>query len=66
MVRFIILRHEQDHNSGCDNRDYYTLDIAVPELESALSRGGKGPAGFERHTLIGLEVLPQPPQQEEG
>ena len=57
MLRFILERHEQNHNFGIDYRDYYTLDIDIPELETALKRGGSGEMGFESHRLIGIEVV---------
>jgi len=58
MLRFILERHEQDHNAGLDRRDYYTIDIDLPEIEAALQRGGRGEMGFELHRLVGVEVLP--------
>ena len=58
MLRIIIERHEQDNNSGVDRKDYYTLDLDIPELEAALTRGGHGEMGFETHRLIGVEVRP--------
>lgn len=57
MLRFVIKQHDQDHNQGTDHRDYYTIDADVPELEAALRRGGTGPMGFERHELLGVELL---------
>ena len=57
MLRFIIERHEQNNNQCTDWKDCYTVDIDVPELEKALTRGGYGEMGFESHNLLGVEVL---------
>lgn len=57
MIRFIIKRHTVDLNEGSNNEDYYTIDADVPELEACLRRGGSGEMGFERHRLIGCEVI---------
>lgn len=66
MIRFIIKRHTVDLNEGSNNEDYYTIDADVPELEACLRRGGSGEMGFERHRLIGCEVIePRPERQEE-
>ena len=57
MLRFIMRSHRHAANWGTDCVQYYTLDIDVPELEAALSRGGYGETGFERHDLIGVEIM---------
>lgn len=58
MLRFIVERHEMHYGPGIDRRDYFTLDIDLPELEGMLVRGGSGEGGFESWRLIGVEVLP--------
>lgn len=57
MIRFIVERHEQDHYAGIDDKDFYTLDIDVPNLEKMLRQGGRGEGGFEKWKLIGVELL---------
>ena len=58
MIRFVIEVHEMQYGPGIDCRDYVTLDVDLPELESMLKRGGKGEGGFESWRLLGAEVLP--------
>ncbi|WP_312911027.1 hypothetical protein [Stutzerimonas nitrititolerans] len=64
MIRFIVQRHEQDHNSGLERRDFVTLDASVPELERLLCRGGRGEMGFEHWQLLGVELLEPDPVPE--
>lgn len=64
MIRFIVQRHEQDHNSGLERRDFVTLDASVPELERLLLRGGRGEMGFEHWQLLGAELLDPDPVPE--
>lgn len=56
MLRFIIERHEMVYDAGLDRRDFYTIDLEIPELEAAIKRGGQGPGGFESHRLLGAEL----------
>lgn len=59
MLRFIIQNQFQDQNVDADCWvAHYTLDADVPELEAALTRGGYSETGFDRHRLLGVEVLP--------
>lgn len=62
MIRFIVQRHEQDHNSGLERRDFVTLDASVPELERLLRKGGRGEMGFEHYKLLGAELLEPAPE----
>lgn len=57
MIRFIVQRHEQDHNSGLERHDFVTVDVSVPELERLLRQGGRGEMGFENWQLLGAELL---------
>lgn len=57
MIRFIVQRHEQDHNCGLERRDFVTIDASVPELERLLRKGGRGEMGFESYQLLGAELL---------
>ena len=61
-LRFIIKRRQL---SECmDRDDLYTIDADVPELERALRSGGYGPGGCDSHTLLGVEILPEPVAQD--
>ncbi len=62
MIRFIVQRHEQDHNSGLERRDFVTIDASVPELEQLLRKGGRGEMGFEHYQLLGAELLEPAPE----
>lgn len=57
MLRFILTRRQQDHGFGTEFKYYFTLDIDVPELEEALTRGGSDETRYDESTLIGVEVL---------
>ena len=57
MIRFIVQNQHYDGNLGGGWIDYYTMDLEVPELEEALTRGGHGEMGFDRHILVGVEIL---------
>ena len=57
MIRFIIQIHERDENSGLEYKDFRTLDMELPELQSLLLRGGPGERGFELWSLLGVEII---------
>ncbi len=56
MVRFIIKHRFHDAYGGGSGESFHTLQLAVPELEAALKRGGHGPSGFDYYDLIGVEI----------
>jgi hypothetical protein len=58
MLRFIFKQTNCDDNRADKYEAHYTIDIDSPVLQAALTSGGNGPMGFERHELIGVEVLP--------
>lgn len=60
MLRFIVQRHEVDCGPCFERRDFFTLDIEVPQLEAMLRRGGKGEMGFDSWTLQGVEIMEVP------
>lgn len=60
MIRLIVQRHEMNCNTGEDRRDFFTLDVDLPDLEAMLTSGGRGEMGFESWQLLGAEVLRQP------
>lgn len=55
MIRFIIKRVVAGEGEP-PFTSYETFDVAVPELEQALRRGGHG-AGYDYSELVGAEVL---------
>jgi hypothetical protein len=57
MLIFIIKRSELHPHTHELFEDVYTIDADVPELELALQRGGFGEDGYERHTLLGAQIL---------
>jgi hypothetical protein len=60
MIRAIIERHAYDFNSGLEERDYTTIDVNIPEIETLLRKGGKGEIGFEKWRFIGVEIIDHP------
>jgi hypothetical protein len=67
VIRFIIRRREHDFNIDLKTERFYTIDADVPELESALQRGGFGEMGYESHDFVGVEVIDRARQSgEEG
>lgn len=60
MIRFIVLRHTVDLNSGEDRKDYETREFYLPELERLLESGGRGEMGFESVQLLGAEIVYDP------
>ena len=65
MIRLILRRDDANFNVGTQTpytiyQTPYTIDVECPELETALQRGGFGEEGFERHTLIGVELIKPP------
>lgn len=66
MLRFILQRKVFDRYSEADETVFETLDIDVPALQSALTRGGLGEMGHDITKLVGVEVLPAAEQKKEG
>lgn len=56
MLRFILKRSDCHSFTHELFETHYTIDVDVPEIESALSRGGQGD-GYEIHQLIGVEII---------
>lgn len=46
MLRFILKHSERDEHINFESEDYFTIDLDIPQLESILKDGGKGPAGY--------------------
>lgn len=61
MIRFIVKRRSYDAHIDLREEALYTIDCDVPDLESALSNGGFGNAGYTIHELVGAELKPTPP-----
>ena len=45
--------------SGVEGQEFYTIDQDVKELENCLTKGGHGVEEYERHELVGVEVIPE-------
>lgn len=56
MLRFIV-RADVKHGSGYVGSSYKTIDLAVPELERELTRGGFDEDRYDLATLVGVEIL---------
>lgn len=56
MVRFI-LKCKFMNCSGCEGEYMYTIDGDIVKLEKSLTSGGYGNGGYERHELVGVEVI---------
>lgn len=56
-LRFILKRNIKDQYNGCEHEHLQTLDLEVPELEEALSGGGRGENGYDITSLLGVEIL---------
>ena len=58
MIRFIIKKSFK-FDSGYEGQEFYTIDQDVVELERCLTRGGYSESTYERHELMGIEVIEQ-------
>lgn len=59
MLRFIVKNVTKDHQ--CEPREsFQTIDVVVPELEQAMMEY-QGYDAYSFNTLVGVEVLPDPP-----
>ena len=56
MIRFIIKKSFK-FDSGYKGQEFYTIDQDVVELERCLMRGGYSESTYERHELMGIEVI---------
>lgn len=56
MLRFILKREVKDGFNGLVSEGYQTLDLNVPELETALQQGGFSETAYDQTTLIGVEI----------
>jgi len=56
MIRFIVAERGFDAVTGLSTLDMRTFDFDVPALEKILRGGGRGPGGYQRFDLIGVEV----------
>jgi hypothetical protein len=63
MIRFVVKVKWKCQYSGADGEEIRTFDIDVPELQKALTVGGFSEGGFELAQLLGVEILPPPPEQ---
>jgi len=58
MLRFLMKHTFKDKYNGCEGVDYYTIDgDALDEVEARLTSGGRDEDSYDRHDLIGVEVI---------
>ena len=57
MLRFLLKRDIFHEMNQYRDTTYTTIDADVPELENRLTSGGCGESGFDKITLINVEVL---------
>lgn len=64
MIR-LIFRQEQLHESNqLRTLEYFTADVALPEIEAILKHGGRSESGYDIITLIGCELDPTESKKE--
>lgn len=64
MLRFIVRRSFRDLHCGVETETFHTIDAECPALEAVLSQGGYGEAGYDHHSLIGVEIMPSKPGEQ--
>lgn len=64
MLRFILKMSYKDPSTGHEGGNSYTIDGDVKELEKCLRRGGFSENGYEKHELIGVELLDDVPEKQ--
>ena len=55
MLRFILKKEVCDESGIVTSFD--TIEVYLPVIENCLRSGGSGPGGFDRTTLIGVEII---------
>jgi len=58
MLRAIMKRDSRDAISGQESHDHYTYDFHNEMLERLLRSGGFGNGGYDQHSLVAVETLP--------
>ena len=66
MLRAIIRRDFKDPISGQAGSDHYTMDFQNEALENCLRSGGFGNGGYDQHSLVAVETLPDGVSVEES
>ena len=56
MVRFILKRKYRDEHNGMESSHHETILCNVPELESAMARGGHSESGYDVTEFIGMSI----------
>jgi hypothetical protein len=57
MLRYLMKHTFRDKYSGCEGVDFYTIDGDADQVEHSLKSGGRDEGSYERHELIGVEIL---------
>lgn len=57
MLRFILKTSFRNGLNGQEGESFETLDIDVPQLQAALSKGGFSEDSYEATQLVGVEML---------
>ena len=62
MIRFILKRKYRDEHSGMQSFHYETILCDVPELQSAMCRGGSSENGYDITEFVGISIENAPSQ----
>lgn len=65
-LRAIIKHSFRDSHNGMEGDSFYTVDFECPQLEADLRKGGYSERGYERHEIVGVELLTVPATSEGG
>lgn len=57
MLRYLMKHTFRDKYNNCEGTEYYTIDGDAKLVEERLISGGRDEASYERHELIGVEVI---------
>jgi hypothetical protein len=66
MVRFILKRKYLDGESGMRSEHYETILCEVPNLQSAMCRGGNSANGYDVTDFVGVSIEGAPAEQVES
>lgn len=57
MLRFIMKKTFHCEYNNMSGEEFYTIDNDIVTLENLLKSGGHSESSFERHELIGVEII---------
>lgn len=64
MIRLIFKAERLYETTQLRTLDYFTIDVALPEIEAILKHGGRSESGYDIITLIGCELDPTESKKE--